>query len=335
MAKRKKKKTKSLTISEKFLHYLVWILAAIASFLVLFLVGYYVGYGSAKKDIAMQLEKKEQQKKEALTKLQKVVTQKNSLNKKLEYILKKEQKKHDITALHEVEDKRVFKQRRVRVVHTNVKKPKLAIIFDDVSFDSHVKAIKALGLRVTMSFFPPSTIHPKTPKLASREPFYMVHLPMEALHFHKEEPFTLRANDSKATIQNQIAKIKKLFPRVGYINNHTGSKFTANYSAVKKLIAVLDANNIQFIDSRTTAQTKLPKLMQELHRPYMARDVFLDHKGDVASIVKQIKEAVKIARRYGSAIAIGHPHVNTIEALAKSKKLLQEVELVYVYELPK
>lgn len=332
MAKRKTKKKSKKYSTETFLKYLVWVLSIIALFLVLFLAGYYFGYNSAKDEIDSKLAQKEKQTKEALDKLEKVVKQKQNLNKKLENILKKEQKKYDVTAAHEIEDKKALEP-RIKKPHLSSTKPKLAIIFDDVSTKSQVKAIKSLNLKVTLSFFPPSKSHPNTPKLASKEKFYMIHLPMEAMHFSKEEPSTLRANDSRYTIEQRIKKIKKLFPRTKFINNHTGSKFTSDKRAVKNLIYVLDKYNIKFVDSRTTSKTKVPIVMKEQGRKYLARDVFLDHKGDEASIIKQIKLAVKLAKRYGYAIAIGHPHPSTILALAKSKKLLEQVDLVYVYEI--
>jgi len=227
-------------------------------------------------------------------------------------ILKQERKReYDVTAAHETQDLHVLKPPKKKPLTHQTKKAKLAIIFDDVSFPSQVRAIKSLGLPVTMSFFPPSAIHPKTPQLAANEKFYMIHLPMEAMHFHKEEPYTLRVGDSQKKIAERIRAIRKLFPRVHYINNHTGSKFTADEASVKRLIRVLDRYHIRFIDSRTTAQTKVPKIMKLYGHPYVARDVFLDHKGDVASIQKQIRLAVKIAKRDGICIAIGHPHPNT------------------------
>ncbi len=333
MAKRRKHKTKKSS-SEKFLRTLVWGLSGVAVLLLLFLAGYYVGYSSAKEEVSKHLAQQEREKRAVLTKLKKTIEQKESLGKKLANILKEEhRKKYDITAAHETQDKRVLRPREKKALQKKSHKAKLAIIFDDVSFPSHVRAIKSLGIKTTMSFFPPSAIHPDTPHLASKERFYMVHLPMEAMNFHKEEPFTLRVNDSQEKIERRIEKIKALFPRVHYINNHTGSKFTADKRAVERLIRVLDRNHIRFIDSRTTALTKVPEVMREFGHRYVARDVFLDHNGDIASIEKQIKLAIKVAKRDGVAIAIGHPHPNTILALAKSRKLFKDVELVYVYEL--
>jgi polysaccharide deacetylase 2 family uncharacterized protein YibQ len=61
---------------------------------------------------------------------------------------------------------------------------------------------------------------------------------------------------------------------------------------------------------------------------YIARDVFLDHEADVHEIKKQIKRAIAIAKRSGSAIAIGHPRPETLQAIRESKYLFKEVKLV-------
>jgi polysaccharide deacetylase 2 family uncharacterized protein YibQ len=184
-----------------------------------------------------------------------------------------------------------------------------------------------------MSFLPPSPRRPNTPKLASRESIYMVHLPMEAQNFSAEEPFTLRINDSQQLITQRVTEIKRLFPKVEYINNHTGSKFTANETAMNKLIFALKSNNINFIDSRTTAQTQAPIVLKNFGLNYVARDVFLDHHMEKEYVLEQIKVAIKVAKSHGSAIAIGHPHKNTLQALYESKKLLNQVDLVYINRL--
>ncbi len=212
-------------------------------------------------------------------------------------------------------------------------KAKLAIIIDDVAFGWQVRALQKLGLRLNLSFFPPSLRHPNTPRYAKRFRHYMIHLPMEATGFVNEEEKTLRVNSSKRYIEKVIADIRKKFPRAKFINNHTGSCFTANYKAMKRLIKVLDKYGFYFIDSRTTPKTQVPRLMRELGRAYLARDIFLDNELNVAYIKRQIKKAVRRAKRKGFAIAIGHPHRATIQALRESKKVLKEVELIYVDEL--
>jgi polysaccharide deacetylase 2 family uncharacterized protein YibQ len=156
---------------------------------------------------------------------------------------------------------------------------------------------------------------------------------MEAQNFAREEPFTLKIGDSQEKISQRVAELKKLFPKVEFINNHTGSKFTADESAMNKLLFSLKSQNIAFIDSRTTADSKVQKASKKYGLNYVGRDIFLDHKMDKTYIKSQIKKAIEVAKSHGSAIAIGHPHANTILAINESKALFGDVELVLVDKL--
>ncbi len=156
---------------------------------------------------------------------------------------------------------------------------------------------------------------------------------MEALHYSHQEPDTLLVTSSIQTIEKVVKNLRKEFPKAKVINNHTGSKFTADYGAMQRLFTVLDKYDFTFLDSRTTPDTKVPLLMKQLHRPYLARNVFLDNKQNVAYIKKQLKLAVALAKKRGVAIAIGHPHPATIKALKESQDILKEVKLIYVDDL--
>ncbi len=210
---------------------------------------------------------------------------------------------------------------------------KLVIIMDDVSYAHDVRSINSVGLPLVMSFLPPSPRHDESAILAQNISGYMVHLPLEAVDYNDEEQVTLRITDSKETIDAQIKIIKKLYPEVRYINNHTGSKFTADNDAMDRLISVMKENGLIFVDSRTTAQTKAKIIDTKYGLRYLGRDVFLDHHDGVANIKKQIREAIEIAKRNGSAIAIGHPRPDTIQALKESKALFSEVKLVGIDQI--
>lgn len=315
-----------------------WLLSFIALALIGFVAGYYMGYDEGKDEIIKKERQKEQKRVSMLAKLEEGTKKSDtpSINDRLKEVLKKEPKPTDSLrseeyqdASHEVEGT-ILPKPPEHIVKKTFLKPKLAIIIDDVSVRSHVESIKRLNLPITMSFLPPSKFRPNSHTLAAKEKFYMVHLPMEAKNFTKEEPFTLKVDDSQEVISQRISEIKKLFPRVAYINNHTGSKFTSDEQAVGKLIYALDKNNINFIDSRTIASTKVPQVMKSYGKEYISRDIFLDHEFDKGYVKEQIKKAVEFAKAHGSAIAIGHPHANTIAAIEESKGLLCEVELVLV-----
>ncbi len=211
--------------------------------------------------------------------------------------------------------------------------PRLAIIIDDVAHGHQVRALRSLGIPLNLSFFPPSPDHPDTPRLARSLSHYMVHLPMEAVGFRREEPHTLRTDFSEAQMERVVARIRRLFPKARYVNNHTGSKFTADEAAVRRLVRVLDRYGFGLVDSRTTAETKIPAVMARLGRRYLHRKVFLDNEADIAYIQGQLKKAVQKAKQEGYAIAIGHPRPATIEALRRSKGILKEVRLVYIEDL--
>ncbi len=336
MAKKKVKKTKKAhkthkrNKSSKILLYTAWILAIIATFLSITLIWYFFWH--------MDKPKVEVKKEKLYTKPLKQELPK-SVNKQLKELLKKEKqkvvKKEDLPASHELDFKENAKVLKPipRPIRVSQKKPKLAIIIDDVATQGHVNAINKLHLVLTKSFLPPRAARPHTPELARKEKFYMVHLPLEAQNFHAEEPNTLRVSDSEQKIYKRIDTIQKWFPRVHFINNHTGSKFTSNELAMNRLIYALEKHHIHFIDSRTIASTKAPKVLKNMGLPYVHRDIFLDHHMDVAYVKEQIKKAVAYAKKHKTAIAIGHPHPNTLEALRESKALLKEVDLVYVREV--
>ena len=302
---------------QKFLHYFYWVLAVVSLLGAVGVVGYYAGYNQAKSDDA------------------KVVAAHKAENRKLRTErakLSNETAKHEYAEGLEKQIDRPLVKKRDK---SGGRKGELAIIFDDVAFRGDVQHIKGLGLPVTMSFLPPTSRHPDSAELAEKEPYYMVHLPMEAMNFHSPEKLTLLTTDSKETVIERIAEVKKLFPRVEYINNHTGSKFTSDEQAMNRLIFALRKEQIGFVDSRTTAESKVKKVMNRYKMPYLARDVFLDHDDDVAAIKSQIVKAIHIANKYGRCIAICHPHKATLQALRESKALFNGVELVRIDKFAK
>ena len=331
-----KRKTSKKNSSSKFLSYIAWGLALILLVISSLIAGYYIGYDDAIEQTIKEEKEEKRNRLAVLKKLENSVNKKpkKDVNKRLKEVLKKESK-HYVSASHEIDSTSLahVPKRIKREIKVSSNKPRLSIIIDDVATASQVNAIKSLKLPLTMSFLPPSKTRPNTPSLASHENLYMIHLPMEAKNWNAEEPFTLHTQDSQRLISARVKELKELFPKVKYINNHTGSKFTSNEIAMNRLIYALNANNITFVDSRTTADTKAPKVLKNFGLQYIGRDVFLDHHMEKSYVLGQIKKAIDVAKRHGTAIAIGHPHKNTLKALYESKKLFKDVELVYISKL--
>ncbi|OBV29864.1 hypothetical protein BKN38_03860 [Helicobacter sp. CLO-3] len=214
-------------------------------------------------------------------------------------------------------------------------KPYLAIIMDDMSYNSQLQNLKKLRLPITPSFFPRSADTPDTPNLAKQVGFYMIHLPLEAMIPQKSAHKWIMTGDSIESMRANIAAIKRDFPSLLFLNNHTGSKFTASMKDMENLLAVLKEANIEFVDSRTSADTIVPIIYEQQGRKLLERNIFLDNTPSVPYTLGQLKLAVDTAKKNGYAIAICHPHTSTFQALAQARNtLFKDVELVYIRDLP-
>lgn len=215
-----------------------------------------------------------------------------------------------------------------------VGKPKLVIIIDDVSSRRQLNRIQALDMKITPSIFPPSERSMKSHTLARGLKHYMIHLPMESgsKQFNTQYK-TLKTTFSKEQIIARVKELRVLFPTAHYVNNHTGSVFTNDYSSMLRLYNSLKKEGFMFIDSRTIASTKVPQISKKFGDTYVSRDIFIDNVQQINMIHKQLKKAVNLAKKKGYAIAIGHPHAVTMKALFSAESILKEVELIYIDDL--
>jgi len=212
-------------------------------------------------------------------------------------------------------------------------KPQLILIIDDVSNSRQLAAIRRLPYRITPSVFPPSTMNRDTPKMVRGLKHYMIHLPLES-GSAKMNRFsqTLFVDDGPRRVEARVEEIRRLFPQAHYVNNHTGSVFTANYGAMYHLYGDLKKEGFVFLDSRTTGHSVVRRVAADYRVPYLSRDIFLDNVQNRGAILRQLKRAVRIAKKRGYAIAIGHPHRATLDALHHAGKILEGVETVYFDE---
>jgi polysaccharide deacetylase 2 family uncharacterized protein YibQ len=218
-------------------------------------------------------------------------------------------------------------------VDNSILLPKLAIIMDDVSFYRHADNIKRLPFPITPSIFPPTKLFPHTKEIAEDLGYYMVHFPMEAENYSNVIENAIKVSDSKKVLKKRIDKVMQDFPNAIAINNHTGSKFTCDYDSMSDFFSILQAYDVSFIDSKTTAKTQCVSAGKKYNKKVLQRDIFLDNERDIPYIKSQLKEAVRIAKEHGEAIAICHPREKTFQALKDSDEILKDVKLVYINEL--
>jgi len=254
------------------------------------------------------------------------VEEKKELTVKDKESLTKKEPKYDDKSIITSKDK---------FIHDPKNKPKLVIIIDDVSTQKQKESILNIGYPITMAFLPPTSKNKNSAQIAKDVPFHMIHFPLQASNaFKGPEIGTLTINDSYEQIEARVKQLREWYPNAKYTNNHTGSIFTENDEAMSKLYKALAKYNFIFVDSRTSPKSVAKKYSVKHNMPYIVRNTFLDNTKDFNSIQNQLKDAIRIAKKQGYAIAIGHPYDITFKVLKESKHLLKEVEPVLLNKLP-
>ena len=132
------------------------------------------------------------------------------------------------------------------------------------------------------------------------------------------------------TVQKNLAAV----PGIVAVNNHQGSRLTADSQRMHWLMEELSRHHgIAFIDSRTTHHTVALETAKSYGLASTRRDVFLDYAP--GKIAQQFKELINKARRQGSALAIAHPHMETITFLRSHLGQLKQlgIDLVPLSQL--
>jgi polysaccharide deacetylase 2 family uncharacterized protein YibQ len=223
-------------------------------------------------------------------------------------------------------------------VSSDTQAPRLAIILDDLGNDSGAaRAVFAMPYPLTISVLPNQIHSAEIAQQAQRRgDQVMLHLPMQSLAKEHPEARELHGGMSRADISRLVSQFLNEVPGVVGVNNHQGSASTADKKLMSELMPVLKEHKLFYVDSRTSAATVAYDTAQRFGVRAAFRNVpFLDDVEDVAAVRKQIEIAIDGAARKKDAIAIGHAHPSTLEAL---KETLPEakthgVKLVFASEL--
>ena len=211
--------------------------------------------------------------------------------------------------------------------------PRIAVIIDDVGYDRQVAlGMSRVDANITFAILPFSP-HGRelSRQLRRRGNEIMLHLPMEPIQYPQVNPGP-GALLSAMTPDELLGQLRKNLADVGGVsgvNNHMGSEMTRHSNQMNQIFTVLKAENMYFIDSRTSAETQCRASARLLQLPFGERDIFLDNRQEVEYTTGQFKKLLKRAQKYGSAIGIGHAYKTTLTMLEREvPKLKGEVVIV-------
>ncbi|MGI9434776.1 MAG: divergent polysaccharide deacetylase family protein [Geminicoccaceae bacterium] len=196
-------------------------------------------------------------------------------------------------------------------------RPVIAVVLDDLGLNRrNTAAINDLPAPLTLAFLPYAgriEAQAKAAQQAGHE--LMLHLPMEPFGSSWPGPDALITSLEESEFAARLEKNLNSFDGFVGINNHMGSRLTADRGRMDLVMRELRSRDILFLDSKTSSRSVAVEMANRNGVPNTIRDVFLDHVIDGATIRRQMALVERIARQSGSAVAIGHPHNATLDAL--------------------
>lgn len=205
------------------------------------------------------------------------------------------------------------------------RRPRLAIVIDDLGSDrAQADALFRLSYPLTLSVLPHLSNSGEIAEEAHRRGYQvLLHLPMATASGQKDEPTELHPGMEASAVGQTFAAMLDTVPYAVGVNNHEGSLGTSDPTLMNELMPLLHERHLFFVDSRTTAATVAETAAHTARVPATSRNVFLDDEQSPGAIRKQFALAVRDAREKGSALAIGHPHPETLQVLTE---MLPEIE---------
>ena len=153
----------------------------------------------------------------------------------------------------------------------------------------------------------------------------IVHMPMENIgNTYGEEEYVLMSYFQDDEIRNRIRSAFENLPESVGLNNHQGSRGTADPRVMTLLAGVIKEKKKFFIDSRTASNSLAETTMRKYNVPTNKRNIFLDNELDEQKIKTQLLKLADVAEDKGIAIGIGHVKPQTLSVLEKELPILEE-----------
>ena len=147
----------------------------------------------------------------------------------------------------------------------------------------------------------------------------IIHMPMEPYSYDSlsEKGFILSESLNAREVEERIDLAFLEIPMAVGMNNHQGSKATANLQLMKNVARSLKKRNKFFLDSFTNPESRGFITMRRFGVKTELRQVFLDHIEDTLYIQNQLDSLVQLSHSMDVAIGIGHVKPITLEILKK------------------
>lgn len=202
--------------------------------------------------------------------------------------------------------------------------PILSLVIDDIGYSlSRGQAAIKLEGDHTYAIIPGASNSHKLANLARQlGKEIILHLPLQSSRpSAPSEPNALNESMDENQLTRNMVLMLSEFPGIRGINNHMGSHLTEISYFMRPIMDSIRRHSpkLYFLDSRTTPRSIAYSEAVSSGLDSISRDVFLDNQhNNIESIRLQYQIWLEKARQRGSAVAIGHPHLNTIQFLREN-----------------
>ena len=201
---------------------------------------------------------------------------------------------------------------RTKAYVINPNLPKICIIVDDFGAigNSLFNKFNTVDREVAFAVLPGlsfSKEHMEKAVEVGRE--VLIHIPMEPENdAEKIEPNTIKVSMNDFQIKDQIESWMYELPLAVGVNNHMGSKATQDTRVLTTMMMTLNQNDMFFIDSVTTNNSKVSHVAMELGVKTAARNIFLDNPDTSLRGARQKIEQIKKMNNRDVIVVITHCH---------------------------
>jgi polysaccharide deacetylase 2 family uncharacterized protein YibQ len=120
---------------------------------------------------------------------------------------------------------------------------------------------------------------------------------------------------SGVEIERRLQEALVSLPQAAGLNNHQGSRASADPRLMALLMSALKGRDMYFLDSRTTSKSVGQAAAAKAGVDFAQRHVFLDNQEQTDAIARQWEKVLRRAEKKGECVAIGHPYPVTLEFL--------------------
>lgn len=212
--------------------------------------------------------------------------------------------------------------------------PVIAVVIDDLGNNlAEGKRAAALPGPVACAILPHTQHARQIADLAyANKKEVLLHLPLQSEDDAlPQSPGTVTLDMNRDEIQDTVKGDIDSIPHLVGVNNHEGSLITRHPGDMAWIMqAIHRAGPLFYLDSYTDVDSVAYQVAREQGVSAARRNVFLDDIGTTEAIEAQWQRLLKLAKKYGFAVAIGHPRTATLEVLEEELPKLGDEKIALV-----